>query len=150
MTKELSTAGDQRRSQLLRGVLDLCLLSLIAERPRYGYEFVEALTESGLELVSEGSIYPLLARMERAGLVEPFRAPSSTGGAPRKYYRLSEAGRAELEHGRDVWTGFTTQADRILAGPARTAQAAEASGTTQPTGTTGTTDTERPTGESTP
>lgn len=114
MTKELPTAGDQRRSQLLRGVLDLCLLSLIAERPRYGYEFIEALTKSGLELVGEGSIYPLLARMERAGLVEPFRAPSSSGGAPRKYYRLSEAGRAELEHGRTVWRGFTAQADRIL------------------------------------
>lgn len=115
MTKGLSTAGDQRRSQLLRGVLDLCLLSLIAERPRYGYEFVEALTESGLELVSEGSIYPLLARMERAGLVESFRAPSSTGGAPRKYYRLSGAGRAELDHGRAVWREFATQAGRILA-----------------------------------
>ncbi|WP_328940714.1 PadR family transcriptional regulator [Streptomyces sp. NBC_00250] len=141
MTKELSTAGDQRRSQLLRGVLDLCLLSLIAERPRYGYEFVEALTASGLELVSEGSIYPLLARMERAGLVESFRAPSSSGGAPRKYYRLSGAGRAELDHGRAVWRGFTTQADRILVG---------AAGTKQPTETIETTETERPTGEPTP
>ncbi|MFF8606933.1 PadR family transcriptional regulator [Streptomyces sp. NPDC015346] len=114
MTMELPGAGDQRRSQLLRGVLDLCLLSLIAERPRYGYEFVEALTESGLELVSEGSIYPLLARMERAGLVASYRAPSSSGGAPRKYYRLTEAGRAELDHGRTVWREFATQAARIL------------------------------------
>ncbi|WP_329124072.1 PadR family transcriptional regulator [Streptomyces sp. NBC_01353] len=143
MTKELSTAGDQRRSQLLRGVLDLCLLSLIAERPRYGYEFVEALTESGLELVSEGSIYPLLARMERAGLVESYRAPSSSGGAPRKYYRLSEAGRAELDHGRAVWREFATQADRILA---RTAGTQLPTGTKQPTVST---ETERPTGGTT-
>ncbi|ORT56879.1 PadR family transcriptional regulator [Streptomyces sp. CB03238] len=114
MTKELPATGDQRRSQLLRGVLDLCLLSLIAQRPRYGYEFVEALAESGLELVSEGSIYPLLARMERAELVESYRAASSSGGAPRKYYRLTEAGRAELTRGRAVWGEFTTQAGRVL------------------------------------
>ncbi|WP_229818789.1 PadR family transcriptional regulator [Streptomyces lateritius] len=133
MTMELPGAGDQRRSQLLRGVLDLCLLSLIAERPRYGYEFVEALTESGLALVSEGSIYPLLARMERAGLVASYRAPSSSGGAPRKYYRLTEAGRAELAHGRAVWREFATQAGRILAD---TIDTTEPDTPTEPTGGT--------------
>ncbi|MEV3988781.1 PadR family transcriptional regulator [Streptomyces sp. NPDC049837] len=122
MTKELPATGDQRRSQLLRGVLDLCLLSLIGERPRYGYEFVEALTESGLELVSEGSIYPLLARMERGGLVESYRAPSSSGGAPRKYYRLTAAGEAELTRGRAVWREFTAQAGRVLADRKKTGE----------------------------
>ncbi|WP_241845176.1 PadR family transcriptional regulator [Streptomyces silvensis] len=114
MTKELSASQDQRRSQLLRGVLDLCLLALIGERPRYGYEFVEALTESGLDLVSEGSIYPLLARMERAGLVDSYRAPSAAGGAPRKYYRLTEAGAAELTAGRAIWSTFTVAVSRTL------------------------------------
>ncbi|WNO71162.1 PadR family transcriptional regulator [Streptomyces sp. AM8-1-1] len=113
MTKELP-AVDQRRSQLLRGVLDLCLLAKIAERPRYGYEFVEALAADGLELISEGSIYPLLARMERAGLVDTFRAPSATGGAPRKYYRLTSAGEAELAGGRAAWTHFTEAVGRTL------------------------------------
>lgn len=116
MTKGLSAAHDQRRSQLLRGVLDLCLLALIGERPRYGYEFVEALTESGLDLVSEGSIYPLLARMERAGLVDSYRAPSAAGGAPRKYYRLTEAGTAELTDGRATWSTFTVAVSRTLGG----------------------------------
>ncbi|MGI5196299.1 PadR family transcriptional regulator [Streptomyces sp. CA-288835] len=114
MTKGAPESDDQRRSQLLRGVLDLCLLSLISSRPRYGYEFVEALADSGLELVSEGSIYPLLARMERARLISSYRAPSSSGGAPRKYYRLTEAGRAELTSGQAVWRAFTGQVDRIL------------------------------------
>ncbi|MFH9073070.1 PadR family transcriptional regulator [Streptomyces alboflavus] len=116
MTKELSAMHDQRRSQLLRGVLDLCLLALIGERPRYGYEFVEALTESGLDLVSEGSIYPLLARMERAGLVDSYRAPSAAGGAPRKYYRLTDAGTAELAAGRATWGTFTVAVSRTLEG----------------------------------
>ncbi|MFF8259266.1 PadR family transcriptional regulator [Streptomyces virginiae] len=114
MTKEPPATGDQRRSQLLRGVLDLCLLSLIAERPRYGFEFAEALAAGGLELVSDGSIYPLLARMERAGLISSYRAPSPSGGAPRKYYRLTEAGDAELGRGRADWQAFTGPVDRIL------------------------------------
>ncbi|UUY49677.1 PadR family transcriptional regulator [Streptomyces yangpuensis] len=114
MTTGPQTTGDQRRSQLLRGVLDLCLLSLIAERPRYGFEFAEALAAGGLELVSDGSIYPLLARMERAGLISSYRAPSPTGGAPRKYYRLTEAGQAELGRGRADWHAFAGSVGRIL------------------------------------
>ncbi|MDT0448115.1 PadR family transcriptional regulator [Streptomyces hesseae] len=118
MTISRLPEGDQRRSQLLRGVLDLCLMTLIAERPRYGFEIVEALEERGMELVSEGSIYPLLARMEKAGLADSFRAPSAAGGAPRKYYRLTDAGIAELASGRAVWQSFTRAVDRTLsAGP---------------------------------
>ncbi|MGW6915387.1 PadR family transcriptional regulator [Kitasatospora sp. NPDC054939] len=113
MTKEAS-ARDQRRSQLLRGVLDLCLLALIAERPRYGFEFTQGLAESGLDLVSDGSIYPLLTRMERTGLITAFRAPSPSGGAPRKYYRLTEAGQAELAAGRAGWHAFAGPVGRIL------------------------------------
>jgi PadR family transcriptional regulator PadR len=123
MTKGLPAAGDQRRSQLLRGVLDLCLLSLIAEQPRYGFEFADALNLSGLGLVSEGSIYPLLARMERTGLITSYRAPSPSGGAPRKYYRLTEAGHTELSGGRADWLAFVGQVTHILT-------------TTQPTGGT--------------
>ncbi|MGW3010092.1 PadR family transcriptional regulator [Streptomyces sp. NPDC001219] len=114
MTKGLPAIGDQRRSQLLRGVLDLCLLSLIAERPCYGFEFVAALADNGLDLVSEGSIYPLLARLEREGVISSYRAPSASGGAPRKYYRLTEAGRAELASGRAVWHAFSGRVGRIL------------------------------------
>ncbi|WP_060180507.1 PadR family transcriptional regulator [Streptomyces sp. IMTB 1903] len=114
MTKEAPATGDQRRTQLLRGVLDLCLLSLIEERPRYGFELAEALAAGGLEPVSDGSIYPLLARMERAGLVSSYRAPSPTGGAPRKYYRLTDAGCAELGRGRADWLAFAGSAGRIL------------------------------------
>lgn len=114
MTKEPDATADQRRSQLLRGVLDLCLLSLIAERPRYGFEFAQALADHGLDLVSEGSIYPLLARMERAGLISSYRAPSPSGGAPRKYYRPTEAGHAELAGGRADWQAFAGPVSRIL------------------------------------
>ena len=57
-------------SQLLKGVLDMCLLSLIADEPSYGYEMAAKLKERGLQLVSDGSIYPTLSRLQKAGLVE--------------------------------------------------------------------------------
>jgi PadR family transcriptional regulator PadR len=106
-------AGTPRQTQLLRGVLDLCLLSLIAERPRYGYELIEGLAESGLGLVGEGSIYPLLARLERTGLVDTYRAPS-TNGPLRKYYRITDAGHAELTQGCDTWVHFAAAISPLL------------------------------------
>jgi PadR family transcriptional regulator PadR len=60
-----------RRTQLLRGVLDLCLLAVMGDDPAYGYEMTKRLGERGLSIVGEGSIYPLLGRLERDGLVTP-------------------------------------------------------------------------------
>lgn len=107
------TDPDLRRTQLLRGVLDTCLLALIAERPRYGYEFVEALAARGLRLVSEGSIYPLLSRLQRAGMVTTYHEPSASG-PPRKYYRLSPQGMAELAAGQQMWKEFADAVGRVL------------------------------------
>jgi len=91
-----------RRSQLLRGVLDLCLLAVIEEGPAYGYEMTKRLRGRGLSIVGEGSIYPLLGRLERDGLVETHRA-ASNGGPPRKYYSLSPEGVRVLEAGVNEW-----------------------------------------------
>ncbi|WP_229331843.1 PadR family transcriptional regulator [Streptomyces sp. UNOC14_S4] len=128
MTMKGSKDSDPRRSQLLRGVLDLCLLALVAERPRYGFEIVEGLAERGMELVSEGSIYPLLARMEKAGLLESFRRPSESGGAPRKYYRLTGAGLAELGSGRAAWEEFARSVGRTLSVEVEIAEGTNAEG----------------------
>ena len=92
----------QRSSELLRGVLDLCLLAVIEEGPAYGYEMTKRLRARGLSIVGEGSIYPLLGRLERDGLVETYRA-ASNGGPPRKYYRPSGAGRVALAMGVSEW-----------------------------------------------
>ena len=72
-----------RRTQLLRGVLDLCLLAVMGEGPAYGYEMTKRLGARGLSIVGEGSIYPLLGRLERDGLVDTHRA-ASNGGPPRE------------------------------------------------------------------
>ena len=105
----------ERSSQMLKGVLDMALLALIAEEPSYGYEMVSKLRERGLELVSEGSIYPLLSRLQRGGLVESY-LQESPGGPPRKYYRISSSGTASLAEWASDWRRLSTSVDRVLAG----------------------------------
>jgi PadR family transcriptional regulator, regulatory protein PadR len=94
-------------------VLDLCLLSVIEEEPAYGYEMTKRLRERGLSIVGEGSIYPLLGRLERNGLVETYRS-ASNGGPPRKYYRASEAGRRALAAGIAEWQAARDAVDGVL------------------------------------
>jgi PadR family transcriptional regulator PadR len=108
------TLGSQRRTELLRGVLDLCLLAVMNEGPAYGYEMTKRLRDRGLTMVGEGSIYPLLGRLERDGLVETYRA-ASKGGPPRKYYRPSSAGRVALAVGVSEWRASRDAIDAVLA-----------------------------------
>jgi PadR family transcriptional regulator len=106
--------GYQRRTELLRGVLDLCLLAVMDEGPAYGYEMTKRLRERGLAIVGEGSIYPLLGRLERDGLVETHRA-ASNGGPPRKYYRPSPEGERALGAGVSEWRAARDAVDAVLA-----------------------------------
>jgi PadR family transcriptional regulator, regulatory protein PadR len=106
-------AVETRRSQMLRGVLDLCLLAVVLEEPAYGYEMTRRLRERGLSTVGEGSIYPVLGRLERDGLVETHRA-ASDGGPPRKYYRASPSGRRVLAEGLDAWRSVRGEVDSVL------------------------------------
>jgi len=107
-------ASESRRSQMLRGVLDLCLLAVVIDEPAYGYEMTKRLRDRGLAIVGEGSIYPLLGRLERDGLVETYRA-ASNGGPPRKYYRPSGAGRVALAMGVSEWRAARDAVDAVLA-----------------------------------
>jgi PadR family transcriptional regulator, regulatory protein PadR len=102
-----------RRTQLLRGVLDLCLLAVMGEGPAYGYEMTKRLGARGLSIVGEGSIYPLLGRLERDGLVDTHRA-ASNGGPPRKYYRLSGQGERALTSGISEWKATRDAVDAAL------------------------------------
>jgi PadR family transcriptional regulator len=106
-------ATERRSSQLLRGVLDLCLLAVVSEEPAYGYEMTKRLHARGLSIVGEGSIYPLLGRLERDGFVDTYRA-ASDGGPPRKYYRASGAGQRALADGVSEWRAARDAVDRVL------------------------------------
>lgn len=102
-----------RQSQILKGVLDLCVLAVLRDGPQYGYGLVGALQGRGFELVAEGTVYPLLARMEKGGMVSSFKAPSPDGPR-RKYYELTDTGRATLAAGIDAWTEVEAQVRRLL------------------------------------
>ncbi len=109
--------SESRSSQMLRGVLDLCLLAVMDDGPAYGYEMTKRLRDRGLALVADGSIYPSLGRLERDGLVETYRA-ASNGGPPRKYYRPSSAGRLALALGVSEWRAARDAIDAVL-GPVK-------------------------------
>ncbi len=105
----------EHSSQLLKGVLDMCLLALIAEEPSYGYEMVDKLQRRGLELVSEGSIYPLLSRLQKKGFIESYFV-ESTGGPPRKYYRIDAAGQRQLDEWSRQWRTLSRGVHEVLNG----------------------------------
>ncbi|HZJ48755.1 MAG TPA: PadR family transcriptional regulator [Acidimicrobiia bacterium] len=103
-------------SQLLKGVLDMCLLSLIAEEPSYGYEMAAKLKDRGLRLVSDGSIYPTLSRLQKAGLVDGYFVEADGSGPPRKYYRIVGAGEDRLAEWSKEWLGLSSGVSTILNG----------------------------------
>ena len=102
--------------QLLKGVLTLLLLRLLAEQESYGYEVVQRLREAGLSGISEGTVYPALARLEREGRISS-RLVASSSGPARKYYRPTPAGRAALTSGTASWRALTELVNTVLAGP---------------------------------
>ena len=93
----------EHSSQLLKGVLDMCLLALISEEPSYGYEMVDKLQHRGLALVSEGSIYPLLSRLQKKGfLTSALGSPTpERGGKAKRIFSLQAEGRAALRASLD-------------------------------------------------
>ncbi len=103
-------------SQLLKGVLDMCLLALVAEEPSYGYEMAHKLEARGLELISEGSIYPTLSRMQKAGLIEGYFVETDGAGPPRKYYRIADEGRERLEEWKREWFRLQKGVGTVLEG----------------------------------
>jgi PadR family transcriptional regulator PadR len=103
---------------LLKGVLDMCLLAVISEEPSYGYEMVRKLTDRGLDLASEGAIYPVLSRMERNGLISGYLVASLEGPA-RKYYRIEKKGAAALGDWSKTWEALVEGVGNVLGGGSR-------------------------------
>ena len=104
------------RSQLLKGVLDMCLLAIISEEPSYGYEMADKLGKRGLELNSEGSIYPTLSRMQRNSLIEGYCVEADGSGPPRKYYRIAPEGAKRLAEWKEEWSSLSKGVDQVLKG----------------------------------
>lgn len=100
-------------TQMRRGTLQYCVLALLDEEERYGFDLVRALADVDGMVTSEGTIYPLLSRLRREGLVESSWQESPTG-PPRRYYRLTESGRSALEGFRREWSRFRDAVDQFV------------------------------------
>ena len=97
--------------QLKKGVLELCVLALLSQHDSYAYEIASRLAE-GIDM-GEGTIYPLMRRMQSDGLVETYLVESSAG-PPRKYYKLTEAGKESFTAQKAEWAAFSRAVDNIL------------------------------------
>lgn len=103
-----------RRTQLLRGVLDTCLLALLARQPTHAYDLVVQLGQHGVPGVSYGTVYPLMGRLRRHGLVTE-RIEPSPSGPPRKVFEVSPAGLGALAEWTRQWVDTTSAINGLLA-----------------------------------
>lgn len=103
-----------RRTQLLRGVLDNCLLALLAHKPTHAYDLVVQLERHGLPGVGYGTVYPLMGRLRRQGLVSERTEPSPSG-PPRKVFEVSPAGTDALAEWTRQWVDTTSVINGLLA-----------------------------------
>ncbi len=115
---KIPDAGEDKRSierELKRGSLELIVLHLLAAGEAYGYEIVSKLTAetNGALEVTDGTLYPVLYRLERDGSVT-VRWETPERGVPRKYYRLTDGGRDELARLTHEWTTFAKAMTRLL------------------------------------
>ena len=99
--------------QLRRGVLEFCVLALLRDTERYGFELVRALTEADGLVTSEGTLYPLLGRLRREGVVQTTWRESASG-PPRRYYRLTPSGHQALDAFVIEWARFRASVDTLL------------------------------------
>lgn len=105
---------DGSASQLRRGVIGPCILALLATGPRYGLQIVKELDEGGQLLTSQGTVYPLLTRLNDAGLIRTAWEVIENGRS-RRYYELTPAGVSHLVEFTAEWSRFTGTVDALLA-----------------------------------
>lgn len=101
------------QAQLRKGTLEGCILKIISREPTYGYAIAVTLREGGFSDLTEGTLYPLLLRLERKGLIRAeYRA--GHGGPSRKYYTLTEDGQQYLQEFMTAWRETAATINAIL------------------------------------
>ena len=104
-------------TQVRKGLLELSILNALRAGRLYGYDIVKTLRATGGVVISEGTIYPILSRFRREGLVAAELEPSPDGPA-RRYYTLAPAGREVLQQMKRYWDRIKGGIDSALHGPA--------------------------------
>lgn len=107
----MESTADNIRSQMRKGVLEYCILSILAKREAYASSIIEELKAANM-IVVEGTLYPLLIREKNQGLLS-YRWEESPQGPPRKYYMITEKGRALLQEMDNAWNEIVTTIDTL-------------------------------------
>ena len=102
-----------KKTQMLKGTLEGCILTIIYKKETYGYEIISTLKKYGFDNASEGTMYPLLLRLEKSGFLTATIKDSGVG-AKRKYYRLTEDGINELNDFIKNWNELKMNIDNII------------------------------------
>jgi len=103
---------ENTKAQMRKGILELCVLSIIAEKEAYQSDIIQRLKEAEL-IVVEGTLYPLLNRLKNAELLK-YTWQESTSGPPRKYYHLTDQGEDFLESLKDTWGHLTKAVNKSI------------------------------------
>jgi len=104
--------------ELRRGVVELCVLAVLREQEGYGYEIIERLRDRANLELTESTIYPLLARLAKNGVLQT-RVTKSPQGPPRQYYRLTAEGKRRLTQMFEHWQLLTKSISQLFPGESR-------------------------------
>jgi len=100
--------------QMMKGLLDGAILGLISQGETYGYEILEKLKENDFPEINDGSIYPVLLRLDKKGYVSTRMIKSDTGGPKRKYYSITDEGLEELKLFNEKWLSLNEGMNNLM------------------------------------
>ena len=103
---------ENSKAQMRKGVLELCIMAILAKGEKYPSDIIEVMKEAQL-LIVEGTLYPLLTRLKNEGLLT-YRWVESTGGPPRKYFTLTDEGKTFLNEMSSAYNELNKSVDKIL------------------------------------
>lgn len=106
---------ENTKAQMRKGILEFCILSLIDRKEMYVSDLIVELKKGKLDVV-EGTLYPLLTRLKNGGFLS-YRWEESTGGPPRKYYQITDSGKAFLEELSNTWMELNESVNQITNKP---------------------------------
>jgi PadR family transcriptional regulator PadR len=112
MNNDIQKIVEKTQKQLRRGILELCVLSIISEKEAYPSDIIERLEKAKM-IVVEGTLYPLLTRLKNAGLLS-YSWRESNAGPPRKYFQLTEKGEDFLIELKKSWNDLVLGVESIL------------------------------------
>lgn len=106
----------QFERQIKKGVLEMLVLYLIQNTPMYGYQLIQTLKSQSQDffILKEGTLYPILYRLEENGFATSQWITPENGKAPKKFYAITEKGRLELKQQISVWSDFSNAVDSMI------------------------------------